>query len=76
MGISAGNRMIKAAPLALILIVSTLGSAQAPKTPFGQPDLQGIWSNATDIPLERPKELGSKELSTLNNYCGQIAPSL
>ena len=35
-----------------------------PRTPDGHPDLQGVWSNATDIPLERPKELGAKEFYT------------
>jgi hypothetical protein len=35
-----------------------------PRTPDGQPDLQGYWSNATYIPLERPKELGEKEFFT------------
>src|SRR5579871_3808397 len=29
-------------------------------TPDGQPDFQGIWSFATLMPLERPKELGTK----------------
>jgi hypothetical protein len=32
-----------------------------PRTPDGKPDLQGIWSNATLTPLERPKNLGAKE---------------
>ena len=31
-----------------------------PRTPDGQPDLQGIWSNATVTPLERPAELAGK----------------
>src|SRR5437763_6102383 len=31
------------------------------RTPDGRPDLQGIWSNATITPLERPKELAGKE---------------
>ena len=29
----------------------------APRTPDGQPDLQGIWTNATYSPLERPKDV-------------------
>ena len=33
----------------------------APRMPDGHPDLQGIWSNASNAPLERPKELGTKE---------------
>ena len=35
-----------------------------PRTPDGQPDLQGYWTNGTYIPLERPKELASKEFFT------------
>jgi len=35
-----------------------------PRTANGQPDLQGIWTNATNKPFERPKELGAKEFYT------------
>jgi hypothetical protein len=35
-----------------------------PRTPDGQPDLQGYWTNGTYIPLERPKDLGHKEFYT------------
>ena len=41
------------------------GKATAlPRTPDGKPDLQGIWSEATLTPLERPKGLGAKEFYT------------
>ena len=36
----------------------------APRTPDGQPDLQGIWDIASITPLERPKELGLKSSYT------------
>ena len=36
----------------------------APRTPDGQPDIQGIWSNSTLTPLERPKDLAGKEYLT------------
>lgn len=36
----------------------------APRTPWGVPDLQGIWSNQAVTPLERPKELGTREFLT------------
>jgi hypothetical protein len=36
----------------------------APRTPDGQPDLQGFWTNATYTPLERPKNV-AKEFYTL-----------
>jgi hypothetical protein len=36
----------------------------SPRTPDGQPDLQGVWTNATITPLERPAELAGKEFLT------------
>ena len=39
------------------------GSGQkwvAPRTPWGHPDLQGIWDTASGIPLERARDLGTK----------------
>ncbi len=35
-----------------------------PRTPDGQPDLQGYWTNDTFTALERPRELAGKELFT------------
>lgn len=35
-----------------------------PRTPDGQPDLQGVWTNATLTPLERPAEFAGKEFLT------------
>jgi len=36
----------------------------APRTPWGDPDLQGIWSNTTTTRLERPAELAGKQVLT------------
>ena len=36
----------------------------APRTPDGQPDLQGIWNTSSITPLERPVALGDKEFYT------------
>src|SRR5215510_6154749 len=36
---------------------------QAPKTPWGDPDLQGIWNFGTITPLERPAQF--KDRATL-----------
>lgn len=35
-----------------------------PRTPDGKPDLQGIWTNATVTPLERPNEFAGKQFLT------------
>jgi hypothetical protein len=36
----------------------------APRTPDGQPDLQGVWTNAFITPVERPAELAGKAFFT------------
>jgi hypothetical protein len=36
----------------------------APRTPWGHPDLQGIWSTATITPFERPAEMAGKAFLT------------
>ncbi len=51
------------------LIVLSINTVQAadwsvPRTPDGKPDLQGIWSNATQTPLIRPADLGEKRFFT------------
>ena len=53
--------LLIALPLALGCAAA---NAQAPRTPWGDPDLQGRWSNATLTPLQRPPELADKEFFT------------
>jgi len=43
----------------------------APKTPWGHPDLQGIWDTASGIPLERAKALGTKAVLTAEEIKAQ-----
>lgn len=35
-----------------------------PRTPWGDPDLNGVWTNATTTPWERPTQLAAKEFFT------------
>ena len=46
---------------------STAKPYKAPRTPDGQPDLQGFWSNATYTPLERPQNV-TKEYYTPEEF--------
>ena len=60
---------------AVISVSVTRPSAQAPaasatapapalKMPWGEPDLQGIWTDETDTPLQRPAKYASQEFFT------------
>lgn len=60
--------MVGSIALGLSFLPSLAGAAdegwQAPKTHFGHPDLQGIWTNATVTMLERPKQFGNQLVLT------------
>jgi hypothetical protein len=60
---------------AVISVTVTPTSAQAPsasatapaqtlKTPWGEPDLQGIWTDESDTPLQRPAKYADQEFFT------------
>lgn len=42
----------------------TSQNADRLRTPWGEPDLQGIWANQTATPLQRPTEYGNREFLT------------
>src|SRR6185503_15409533 len=63
--------LIAAASAGAVISLSLTGtSAQAPapaqtfKTPWGEPDLQGIWTDETDTPLQRSPRFGNQEFFT------------
>jgi hypothetical protein len=57
--------MIRSRILLPLVLAALAASAQnLPRTSGGQPDLQGIWSNATITPLERPDDLAGKATFT------------
>jgi len=59
-------------PVTTIVVVSfcvlatihTSAQDNVRRTPWGDPDIEGIWTNATLTPLQRPPELASKEFFT------------
>jgi hypothetical protein len=66
------NFAVIAALVAVIAAFIGGTSAQAPsgsitsalKTPWGEPDLQGIWTDETDTPLQRPAQYANQEFFT------------
>ena len=58
-------RVLMAVVVAVVVGVAPLVGAQgngwtAPRTPDGQPDLQGVWANNNITPLERPEAWAGK----------------
>ena len=43
---------------------TTPAKGRVPRTPWGDPDLQGVWDYRTITPLERNRELGTREFYT------------
>ena len=60
MEISRKNSVVA---LALALTTVTL-AAQDKRTPWGDPDLQGVWDNHTTVPMQRPANLAGKKTFT------------
>jgi hypothetical protein len=64
------RRVISACALAALIGVPPAGLAgqsrawTPPRTPGGQPDLQGVWINATITPFERPAAMAGKAFLT------------
>ncbi len=61
-GVSAVLAMMMLAPVAALGQASEAPSS--PRTPWGDPDLQGIWNNATLTPLQRPENLADRAFWT------------
>jgi hypothetical protein len=49
---------------AIVLAAQGAGTYVPPKTPWGDPDLQGIWNGETLTPLERPAKFAGKPVLT------------
>src|SRR5712691_8735769 len=51
------------------------GAWTPPRTADGHPDLQGVWTNNSVTPLQRPKDLAGKEFYTEAEFApAQKAP--
>jgi len=64
--VAGGFRMgVRLFSLVSVLMVGPLAAQwNPPRTPDGQPDLQGVWAITTLTPLERPTEFAGKEFLT------------
>ena len=53
--------------IAVVVLVPVPASGQG-QTPWGDPDLQGTWTNTTTTPLQRPNDLEGKQVLTDEEY--------
>src|SRR5215467_2636615 len=66
----SGSTIMTAAAVAAVgagvSVFATRASAEAPaiKTAWGEPDLQGIWTDETDTPLQRSPKYAAQEFFT------------
>ena len=51
------------AVVALTPMFAAAQSAEPPRTPWGAPDLQGVWDFRSITPMERPEELADQRIS-------------
>ena len=47
--------------LLVSVAVQPVAAQTPPRTPWGDPNLQGVWTNTTLTPLERPENVRSEE---------------
>ena len=70
-----------AALIAVVLggVIYTTASREGdatPRTSWGDPDLQGVWSNNILVPLERPAEFGTRAFLTEEEHAKALAELL
>jgi hypothetical protein len=57
--------------MAILIAAAATGATEpykAPRTSWGDPLIQGVYTNNTNVPFERPAELGTKALYTESEY--------
>ena len=64
MNMHAGLVILSAAALLGFSPIQAAEDYTAPRTQWGQPDLQGVWNFSSDVPMQRPPELGDRQFLT------------
>ena len=63
-GLAAVLTVIAVVALTPMFAAAQSTNTTAPRTPWGAPDLQGVWTFRSITPMERPEELADKEFLT------------
>src|SRR5829696_708408 len=71
-------RRLQIAVVGLVAAASmhvVLAQAPAPRTPWGEPDLQGTWTSEAElsVPFERPRDYGNRQTMTDAEFAARRA---
>src|SRR6202163_563995 len=64
LAVSAAMQVLPALTQTLPVLPGASVPSPALKTPWGEPDLQGIWTDEFDTPLQRPTKYADQEFFT------------
>jgi hypothetical protein len=69
-GVMAGSLAGQSAPK---VAPQAKAAYRAPRTPWGDPDLQGLWPGSVNIPLQRPASMGARSTLTEQEFAARDA---
>ena len=64
---------VVAAPFAVSLQAPRAQTYKTPKTPWGDPDIQGIWPGNMGVPMQRPAEFGERAVLTDAEFARRVS---
>jgi hypothetical protein len=67
------NKLFSSLTLGSAIALTAAGQAKIPRMPDGHPSFAGLWTDRTLTPLERRKELGTKEFYTDEEFAKMSA---
>src|SRR5439155_469664 len=67
------HKLFPALTLGAAIALTAAGQAPIPRMPDDHPSLAGLWTDRTLTPLERRKELGTKEFYTAEEFARMSA---
>ena len=70
--VSIAGALFLAAVVAAPAVAQDAKKFSPPRTPWGEPDLQGVYSNRTITPFERPANVNGREFFTKEEVAGLI----
>ena len=62
--IGASALIVSALMILRPMEITVASEAAVPRTPWGEPDFQGIWTDETNTPLQRPARFANQEFFT------------